>query len=113
MEKFPVTKCAMRPASKKEECFYCKQPLRSLHKDDCVLVRKKVRVRMTVEYEIAVPASWELERVNYQRNESSWCATNALDELQDLSESRENGCLCDNIHFEALEDLPGKFLQEE
>ena len=52
---YPVTAAAQRPARMDGTCFYCRQAIGEAHKPDCVLIVKKVRVRMTVEYDIEVP----------------------------------------------------------
>lgn len=107
---FLVTKKAFRPATQQPVCAYCKQPVGEPHKENCVLIKKKVLVRMTVEYEISVPASYDKERVEFQRNEGTWCADNALDELQDLRQKR--GCLCGVVNFTCLRDTGEHYLEE-
>lgn len=108
--KFVVTESAMRPASKDRQCFYCQQPIGAHHKDDCVLVKKTVRVRMVVEYDIEVPAFWDSDLVESHRNEGSWCADNAIEELQKIQEI--DGCLCHRTHFEHVSDAGGIYLEE-
>jgi hypothetical protein len=90
----------MRPASQDKNCFYCHMPIGSLHKADCVLVSKKVKVRMTVDFDIEVPAFWDKHSIEFQRNESSWCKDNALTELAKFS--KEKGCLCPYADFKYL-----------
>lgn len=107
---FKVTEKAKRPAGRAGVCTYCKEPINGFHKDDCVLISKKVKVRMTVEYEIEVPASWDAEMVEYHRNEGSWCADNAIDELEAVAE--RNGCLCDICRFEYVGNESDPFLSE-
>lgn len=105
-----VTTNAMRPASTEKQCFYCRRPIGDEHGSDCVLVRRKVKVRMTTEYEIEVPAHWKKDNVEFHRNESSWCANNALDELKAIS--CKGGCLCSTIEYEYLEDASDPYLFE-
>lgn len=100
----------MRPASPKRQCFYCQQPIGSPHREDCVLVSKMVKVRMTVEYEINVPSTWDKYAVEFQRNGGSRCADRILDELKWLS--KKNGCLCGVVNFEYLGDAGEPFLNE-
>lgn len=107
---FEVTGEAMRPASKNLECFYCQSPIGSNHKQDCVLVKKKVTVRMTVEYEIEVPAYWDKDDVEFHRNEGSWCADNAIDELSKYG--GEDGCICPVAEFEYLGNDSDTYLGE-
>jgi len=98
---FIVTEKAERPAGPKGQCFYCGRAVGAAHDESgCVLVQKKVKVRMTVEYEIEVPAHWAQMDVEFHRNEGSWCADNALRELERLSE--EQGCLCPIVQYEYL-----------
>lgn len=86
-------------------CFYCQANVGTPHAHECVKVVKKVRVRMVVEYEIEVPSHWQKFNVEFQRNEGSWCADNAIEELEALA--AEKGCLCDEVQFEYLGDVSG------
>lgn len=95
---FIVTEKAMRPAGPERRCFYCKEPIGGKHGPTCVLVRKKVKIRATVEYEIEVPAHWDAEDIEFHRNDGSWCSSNMIGELEAL------GCLCGAVHFEHLAD---------
>jgi hypothetical protein len=63
---------------------------------------------MTVEYEVAEPASWDKEQIESRRNEGSWCCDNAMDELERLP-----GCLCGQAHFEYLGDTSDPYLCEK
>ena len=98
MSDFIVTEKAMRPALPDRACFYCQQPIGETHSDDCVLIEKKVKVRMTVEYEVLVPHDWDKEAVEFHRNGSSWCCNNVFKELEALQ-----GCLCEYTYFECLD----------
>lgn len=108
---FIVTDKARRPAIDRPVCFYCLRPVGSPHKGDCVLIKKKVLIRMTVEYEISVPASDYKGEIEFHRNESSWCADNAFDELEALRD--KHGCLCHVAKFTCLRDTGEPYLDEE
>lgn len=101
-----VTTKAMRPASKGVCCFYCGQGVGEDHKPECVMIQKKVKVRMVVEYFASVPAHWDKHMIEFHRNESSWCASNALDELNKLD------CICQNTNFEYLGEDSEPYLDE-
>lgn len=108
---FIVTEKAQRPADPNSgKCFYCRQPIGAPHKADCVLINKKVKVRMIVEYEVEVPADWDKQQIEFHRNDGSWCSDNALYELGKLSE--QNGCLCSVMEFECLNDQGEPYLDE-
>lgn len=108
--KFTVTDAAMRPASSKQQCFYCGQLIGLEHKADCVLRRKKVKIKLTAEYEIDVPNNWDKNQIEFHRNEGSWCSTNIINELQDISDN--GGCLCGIVRSEYLSDTGEEFLKE-
>ena len=109
--KFTVTEKSMRPVSEAKECFYCHKRLGSFHEDNCVLISKKVKIRMTIEYEVSVPNHWKKNDVEFHRNESSWCADNVIEELDNLVD--ENSCLCGtNINFEYVSDEGEAYLEE-
>lgn len=108
---FIVTEKAMRPASDKRQCFYCQQAIGEPHKPECVLIHKMVKVRMTIEYGIEVPADWDKDQIEFHRNDGSWCSDNALDELKEVSEL--GGCLCHVSEFEYLGGDGEPYLDEK
>lgn len=116
MKQFLVTPAAMRPGSSEERCFYCHQPIGAFHGPKCVLVKKRTTVRMTVEYEVEVPAHWDQHMVEFHRNDGTWCASNAVEELRVLVEKLEEdgggGCLCNQTHFHYLGGDSEPFLCE-
>ena len=99
--KIIASKVSERPAGKPGICFYCGVEHGAPHKDDCVMVCRKATVRLTIEYEVTVPAHWDKAMVDFHRNESSWCQGNLISELSKLDEN--SGCLCGtNATFECL-----------
>lgn len=110
--KYRVTKKAKRPASGKDECFYCNEPVGEYHKSDCVLVNRDVEIEMRIRYKVKEPSHWDKEQIEFYRNEGSWCASNVLEELQELD--KEKGCLCrTDIKFTYIKDLSGSYLDEK
>lgn len=108
---FIVTPEAARPAGLPDRCFYCDRPVGDTHDEgECVLVKRKVRIRMTVEYDINVPAHWDKGRIEFHRNDGTWCADNALDEL--AAEASREGCLCPHTRFEYVREVCEPFLEE-
>lgn len=63
---------------------------------------RKVIVRMTVEYEVSVPADWDRNMIEFHRNDGSWCADNAISELEAISD--EDNCLCPITKFEYVKE---------
>lgn len=59
---------------------------------------RTVRVRYIFDLDISVPAEWDQEMVEFHRNESTWCATNALAELEKVDKT--DGCLCSRMRCE-------------
>ena len=116
----------IRPAGAPDKCFYCRQKVGTPHGRDCVTVSKRVRVRYTIELEIDVPYSWDQEMIEFQRNESSWCASNCVDDITEYIEAIERdvpgtdgrlteGCLCEGFKCEYLgvtDHLPRRELRE-
>ncbi len=109
---FIVTKAAERPAELDSgKCFYCQRKVGERHAEDCVLIKKEVRIKLTLEYDVTVPASWGKETVEFHRNEGTWCADNLLDELTELTE--HGFCLCGRAHFSYVKDRTKPSLEEE
>ncbi len=108
-----VTEAAMRPASPLRQCFYCQEPVGGTHKPTCVLVLKRVKVRMTVEYETDVPFHWDKDMFYGARNVSSNCLNNDLRDMVDYFEDLPVGCACGATEVEMLEEVSGPFLKEK
>lgn len=77
------------PAGKPTECLYCHELLGEQHKSDCVGRQRTVVIEYRITVAIAVAADWSPDQINFHRNESSWCASNLIDELKTAT-----GCLC-------------------
>jgi len=110
MNTFIVTEKAMRPASTKRACFYCHQAIGDLHKDDCVLIQKNVVINFSINIETSVPASWTEHDIEFNRNESSSCASNVLNELAKIEKKR--GCLCGAGEFSFVTETSKPYLDE-
>ena len=80
----------IRPAGKPDECLYCKSKVGEPHAKDCVIVTKIVKVRYSFEIEITVPHHWDKDMIEFHRNESSWCALNAIDDLSEFGNKVES-----------------------
>ncbi len=111
MKKYKITKKAIRKGEEnKDKCFYCREKVGKYHLEDCVFIKRKVLVRAIIEYEVDVPNFWDEGDVEFHRNESSWCASNLIYELEEL-DKKEN-CLCGNTKFEFIKTTSGSFLDE-
>lgn len=95
-----------RTAGKPTECFYCHQPLGERHKDDCVCFAKVVMVRVEMTIPRVVPAHWTQHDIEFHMNDSSWCASNIINDLQRMDEADEDNCRC------LCSDFRGEFLRE-
>lgn len=93
---------AERPAGNPGECFYCQRKAGEQHAADCVMRRRTVVIRASVELVVDVPETWSANDIEFQRNESSMCANNLIHDLQALSERA--GCLCQFADFEFVRE---------
>jgi len=109
---YRVTVKSMRPASHERVCFYCGEPIGGYHKNECVLIKKKAKIRVSVEYEIQVPACWSAEELEHHRNHGTWCGSNILTELDTL-DKENNSCLCHCVRTECLDLGEGSWLDED
>jgi hypothetical protein len=103
----------IRTAGKPDQCLYCKSVIGQEHARDCVVVKKRVRIKVTITYEVDEPYSWTAEQIESHRNNGSWCGNNALQEIENYTE--QFGCLCEHAHFEVIEvtdDTPRRDVAE-
>lgn len=54
--------------------------------------RKIKNIQWTINIPMSFPADWDNEMIEFHLNESSWCCSNLIDELQKYD--KENGCIC-------------------
>jgi len=102
----------IRPAGPPDACFYCGQQVGQPHGATCVIVEKVVRLRYTFEVDVKVPHHWTKADVEFHRNESSWCANNAVDEI----EAQDGNCFCERFSaefVEVLDDAPTRELRSD
>ena len=100
----------IRPAGRPDECFYCKAKVGDPHGPRCVIVEKLVRLRYIIEVDVRVPHCWTTEDIEGHRNESSWCADNAIDDIEaHIRADATDDCLCPRFKAEVvtvLDDTP-------
>jgi len=87
----------IRPAGMPDRCFYCGQRVGEPHGSKCAAVHKMVRVQYSFDIEIEVPAFWDKDNVEFHRNDSSWCANNAIGDIGKFLEridQEDSNCLC-------------------
>jgi len=102
-----------RPAGKPDECFYCRQPVGSPHKDDCVCFCKIVMVKVEMTLPRVVPAHWDQHDIEFHLNDSSWCANNITNDIKRMEAADEENCrcLCHNFSGEFLREATAEDLE--
>lgn len=96
-----VDEYSVRPAGKPDECYYCGAKVGEQHKSNCVIREKTIVTRMTIDFVDSVPENWDKDVIDFHYNDSSWCASNILNRLEERNNFR---CLCDVASFEYLRD---------
>lgn len=95
----------IRPAGRPDECLYCKQRVGEPHLRECVVVTKRVRLRYIIEVDVDEVHAWTPREIEFHRGQSSWCANNALDEIQ--AQADREGCLCPRFRCEFVGVVDG------
>lgn len=116
----------IRPAGRADECFYCHSRIGKPHGPECVTVEKVVRYRVYMNLDERSrpgrrgkyvgtftrpdPYFWTAHDCEFHKNDSSWCATNAVDEIvwgdpkdaEALEEylTKNGDCACGPLSFE-------------
>lgn len=97
-----VTADAVRPARPDGTCFYCRAPLGDEHITGCVLRRKTFVVDFTIRTVLTLSEDWDPKAIDFRYNDSSWCASNLLNQLKSVD--TDERCLCDRT--------TGKFVRD-
>lgn len=108
----------IRPAGPQDACLYCQQKVGQPHGAKCITIKKRVKVRYIFELVLEEPHSWGKEQVEFHRNDGTWCANNAIQEIEsvlvdDDDESDDEPeltpgkyrCLCPVFKAEYVEDV--------
>lgn len=93
----------IRLANEPDQCFYCGAKVGQKHRRDCVVVQKRVRVQYTFTLEVDIPHDWDAEMFEFHRNDSTWCADNALDDIEEFKTKVGASCLCAMMQAKFLE----------
>lgn len=120
----------LRSIGEQGRCFYCKAAVGQPHGRECVTVCKLVKYDVLSDgievgtFETDDPCHWTAHDCNFHKNESSWCADNALDSIQWLDsafaekveqfcmELSEEDCACATLEFRFAEVIDeGPFIQ--
>lgn len=94
----------VRPAGLPTKCFYCDAVRGEVHKEGCVIRRRTVVVKFSVELVVDVPEDWDTDAIEFRYNDSSWCANNLF--LPHVMErvDKEGRCLCDFAEAEFIRE---------
>lgn len=109
-DNWEVKEEGIRPAGSDNNCFYCGEEKGNTHKPECVIRKRTIVMEMKVEIVMEVPEHWDEEMCNFHKNESSWCASNILDDLKKLD---EKGCLCGITKFTYLREATKEDEEEQ
>jgi hypothetical protein len=134
----------IRPAGNPRECFYCHSRVGQPHGPECVVVDKRIEMEVTATlpsedrsgaseevfigtWQLDVPHFWTPHDCEFHKNDSSWCASNLLDEREHLVWKDGDGvwakleplddeqrCLCSTLSFRFLrvvDDTPRRKLR--
>jgi hypothetical protein len=130
----------IRPGGRPDQCLYCRQRVGQYHGWQCVIVKKRVELRVRAAFtggvvfglwQLDLPHGWDAEAIEFYQNDSSWCASNFLREQELGTVTWEVGqdpwpalvglhdagdCLCSRLAFEfvrVVDDTPRRALQPE
>lgn len=99
-----------RPAGKPDECFYCNRKIGEEHTFECVIPSKRVRLRVTLEYETDVPRSWDKDTIE-RIKEDQGCLSNIVGEIKEYSDrldvAHPNTCQVEHPPVEYLGEVNG------
>lgn len=104
----------LRPAGSPSQCFYCKSVIGEPHKHDCVVVTKKVKLKYSFDVVVEAPHHWDEGMILFHRNEGSWCADNAIAEIEQYAE--KVGCLCgvfNCLFVDVVDETPRRKINEQ
>lgn len=103
-EDWTVGDSGIRPAGKPDRCFYCGELKGSQHKSDCVIRSRTVVIRVSIEYVVDVPESYDSGSIEYLWNEHNRGADQTLNEIRVLRERVGGEEFCSLVWAEYLRE---------
>lgn len=88
-----VNEEGVRPAGPPDACFYCGKKKGAEHGHDCVIRKRTVVTRITLDLVQLVPEGWEEEQINFYLNDPVWCLENLREEIE-RALSNKHACSC-------------------
>lgn len=78
----------IRPAGRPDQCYYCMAFIGQKHGRECVTVQSLNRYDVLKDgvkvgvYDHYDPYFWDENQCNFHKNGSSWCTSNAIDDIK-------------------------------
>lgn len=60
--------------------------------------RQNRTVKITIHLPMSFPSCWDDKQINFHLNDSSWCASNLISELDKYDD--KHGCICNICKLE-------------
>lgn len=67
---------------------------------------KKVMIYVSVHMDVEVPEDWDKKMIEFYYNDSSYCASNLIEDMHAVNEQRdkEGSCMCDLVSVKYVAD---------
>lgn len=94
-----VTEDHSRGRQRGDRCFYCPAPIGQKHHDECVVPDKRVRLRVELEFDVLMPATFTNDDITFNPLGSSSCFDNILLKhvVHDPDELPFTSCSCSAV----------------
>lgn len=67
--------------------------------------RQTKTIQWTINLPMNSPSDWDDDMIEFHLNESSWCCSNLINELEKYDE--KNGCICGICEAKVVEKIGG------
>lgn len=67
--------------------------------------RQTKTIQWTINLPMDFPSDWDDDMIEFHLNESSWCCSNLISELEKYDE--KNGCICGICEVKVAEKIGG------
>lgn len=86
-------------------CFYCRARVGQEHGAGCVMRRRTVVLRATVEFVARAPEDWDAEMVRFYYQDGTWCASNLPSMIEEhLGPDEDHRCICASTTVEFVRE---------
>ncbi len=85
------------------KCLYCKAAIEGPHNEECVVLHRPIKMRITIDLIVPQVRSWTPDQIENRINLGTYCIDNLMTDIERTIKVR--GCLCGVAEVNVMGDV--------